>query len=146
MDTTAVFRHLEAAVTMQLQLAGGDESVIKAGEVLLASLEPALRQATFALAEQAAHEVSAQLPGHRVEVALRGGEPELVIAEDRAEPVTPDEDLEARITVRLPTSLKSDLEAAASVYGDSVNAFVIKALRSKASRRKSHRFTGTIDT
>lgn len=146
MDTTAVFRQLEAAVTMQLQIAGFDESAAKVGEVLLASLEPALRHATFTLAEQAAHEVSAQLPGHRVEVTLRGGEPELVVTEEPADPAAGDEDLEARITVRLPTSLKNDLEAAASVYGDSVNAFVIKTLRSKASRRKSRRFTGTIDT
>lgn len=146
MDTTTVLRQLEASVTMQLQLAGSDEGATKAGELLLAALEPALRQATFTLAEQAAHEVSAQLTGHRVEVTLRGGEPELVVTENSAEPVTHDDDLGARITVRLPTSLKSDLEAAASVYGDSVNAFVIKALRSKASRRKSRRFTGTIDT
>ncbi len=146
MDTSGVFRQLEAAVTMQLQLAAIDEGAAAAGEVILASLEPALRQATFLLAEQAAQEVSAQLPGYRVEVALRGGEPELVVSEEQSEPLPVDEDLEARITVRLPPSLKSDLESAASVHGDSVNTFVIKTLASKASRRKSRRVTGTIDT
>ncbi|NND01413.1 MAG: toxin-antitoxin system HicB family antitoxin, partial [Acidimicrobiia bacterium] len=52
----------------------------------------------------------------------------------------------ARITLRLPDSLKDDLESAAGDSGDSVNAYVIKALSSRAGRRSARRITETFET
>ena len=64
---------LEAAVANQLALSGSDESVEAAAEALLAALEPALRAAVVDLAEQAAVELNAQLPGHRIDVVIAEG-------------------------------------------------------------------------
>ncbi len=75
-------------------------------------------------------EVSSQLPAGHVEVRLAGQEPSLVYVEDEAAaPAPPAEDgLSARITLRLPESLKASLEAAAAAEGVSVNTWIVRAL------------------
>jgi uncharacterized protein (DUF1778 family) len=113
---------------------------------LVAALRPALQQAAFRLAEQAAAEIGAQLTGYSVAVVLEDGEPSLLLREDAAASSTVAEDLSARITLRLPDSLKDEIEAAAGETGDSVNAFLVKALSSRASRRGSRRITETFET
>jgi hypothetical protein len=109
-------------------------------------LRPAFQQAAFRLAEQAAAEIGAQLAGYSVAVVLEDGEPSLLVREDSTARSTLPEDLSARITLRLPDSLKDELEAAAGETGDSVNAFVVKALSTRASRRASRRITETFET
>src|ERR1700733_13077762 len=89
----------------------GDESTVHAAEVLAVALESSLgRRLQEALAEEAL-ELSSQLPEGRVEVRIAGGDPELVYVGDdppaAAEPA--DEALGARITLRLPESLKTRL-------------------------------------
>ena len=88
--------------------------------------------------QQVAAEISAQLAEHRVEVRLVDGDPELVVA---PQPVTAeggeDEDFEARITLRLPASLKDLIEDQASSSGDSINRWVVETLRSRAGRRRT---------
>ena len=89
--------------------------------------------------QQAAAEIGAQLGDQRVEVRLVDGDPELVVA---SQPATglgteEDEDFEARITLRLPTSLKDLIEDAASSSGDSINRWVVETLRSRAGRSRS---------
>jgi hypothetical protein len=108
----------------------GDESTARAAELLAVALESSLgRRLQEALAE-AALELSAQLEHGRVEVRVAGGDPELVYVEDAAPPPPEpaDEALSARITLRLPESLKSRLEAAAAAGGVSVNAWLVQAL------------------
>ena len=109
----------------------GDESTARAAELLAVALESSLgRRLQEALAE-AALELSSQLESGRVEVRIAGGEPELVLVPDEetapAEPA--DEAFTARITLRLPESLKGRLEEAATRHGISVNTLLVQALQ-----------------
>ncbi|MDK1027527.1 MAG: toxin-antitoxin system HicB family antitoxin, partial [Actinomycetota bacterium] len=94
-------------------------------------------------------EVAAQLPDNTVDVVLSDGEPTLVVRRTGDSVTINTEDLDARMTVRLPENLKDDLEAAASELGDSVNTFVVKALAGSAEvlkRSSRSTFEGTIET
>jgi hypothetical protein len=149
MDIRSLAEHVNEVVVSQLALASDDPAVDAAGAAILAGLDPALEQMGMALAEQAAIEVGAQLPGYSIDVVLRDGEPQLVVrAVDDVVAISHD-DLGARITVRLPEDLKVDLEDAAADTGDSVNTFVVKAIAGKTkarSRRSRTTFVGTIET
>ena len=126
----------------------GDESTARAADLLSVALEASLgRRLQEALAE-AALELTAQLDSGRVEVRVSAGDPELVLVHEESggtEPV--DEALSARITLRLPESLKVRIEAAAARDGASVNTWLVQALqRAVESRRSSgpgrNRLTG----
>jgi hypothetical protein len=118
----------------------GDESTARAAELLAVALESSLgRRLQEALAE-AAFELSAQLEHGRVEVRVAGGDPELVYVDNDAAPraVEPaDEVFSARITLRLPESLKSRLEAAAAANGVSVNAWLVQTVNRVLEPRPS---------
>lgn len=149
-DIETVITEFEAALSQQIALAGDDPGVQAAGDAILAALYPAGRQLVLAVAEQAAEEVAAQLPDHQVDVVLSEGEPSLRMrsVEEPSAPFAPS-DLEARLTLRLPQALKDAVEDAATTSGDSVNAYVVKTLGSKASkrdRRSGRRVQGTIQT
>ncbi len=144
-----LIEEIEGAVRSQVALAGSDPAVESATNIVLMAMRPALRQAAFAMAEQAALEVTAQLPAHEVTVVLADGEPTMRVSETAGSDRLPgeDEDLSARITLRLPPSVKSLVEEAAGGTGASVNQWVVDALskgaRSMRGRGKSE--TGTID-
>ena len=149
MDIDSVVGQVQAVVAGQLLLAGDDPAIKAAGDAVMLVLEPALRQAGATLAEQAAAEVSAQLPDHAIDVVLSEGQPGLVVRSTSAEVTVNTDDCDARMTVRLPEDLKEDLEDAAANLGDSVNTFVVRVLAGKANaRRGSSRsvFEGTIET
>lgn len=147
MDVTAIIGEVEEALSGQLRLAGDDEAAVRAGEVMIGALQPALERAALRLAEQAAEEVDAQLPGKSVSVRLQEGTPILSV-ESSEEPITISTDeLEARITLRLSDKLKGVLEEVANASGDSVNSYVVKALTSKThDHTTGRRFSGTIET
>lgn len=109
----------------------GDESTSRAAELLASALESSLgRRLQEALAE-AALELSPQLPHGRTEVRMAGNDPELVYIEEEpaAAPVEPsDEGYGARITLRLPESLKSRIESAASASGVSANTWLVRVI------------------
>ena len=108
----------------------GDESTARAAELLAVALESSLgRRLQEAMAE-AALELSSQLDHGRVEVRVAGGDPELVYVSDErpAPPEAADEAFSARITLRLPESLKTRLEAAAATGGVSLNTWLVQAL------------------
>lgn len=132
MQLTQAMSGLETAVENQLRVAGPEATEL--GAQLLSALQPAIRQTFFDVLCMAATEVSSQLPGHRVEVKLVDGDPELVVSPETVEAATPQglEDDEARITLRLPGYLKEIIAEAASSTGESVNAFVVDALKSQA--------------
>jgi uncharacterized protein (DUF1778 family) len=118
----------------------GDEPTARAAELLAAALESSLgRRLQEALAE-AALELSGQLEKGTVEVRIAGDDPQLVYVGD-AEPApaeASEEAYRARITLRLPESLKSRLEAAANAAGVSVNTWLVHALgRAVAEPRPS---------
>jgi hypothetical protein len=147
MDISAFVEEIESALSGQLGLTGDDPAVVRAGEAMIVALQPAIERAALRLAEQAAEELDAQLPGKSVSVRLQEGTPILTV-EDSGDPITIDTDsVEARITVRLPDRLKEILEEVASESGDSVNTYVVKTLSSKTRDRSAgRRFTGTIET
>lgn len=127
----------------------GDESTARAAELIAVALESSLvRRLQEALAE-AALELSAQLPQGRIEVRMAGGDPELVYVGDEPPPPAEaaDEGFIARITLRLPESLKSRLEAAAAASGVSLNTWLVQLLTRSVEPRPltgggRHRLTG----
>jgi hypothetical protein len=116
----------------------GDESTARAAELLAVALESSVgRRFQEALAE-AALELSSQLDSGRVEVRIAGGDPELVLVKDDGAVAEPaDEAFTARITLRLPESLKARLEAAAAREGVSVNTWLVHMLH-HASEPRGH--------
>ncbi len=114
----------------------GDESTARAAELLAVALESALGRRLQEALGEAALELSGQLDSGRIEVRIAGGDPELVLVRDEdaaAEPT--DEAFTARITLRLPESLKGRLEAAATREGVSVNTWLVHLLHQAAEPR-----------
>ena len=117
----------------------GDESTARAAELLAVALESALGRRLLEALGEAALELSGQLEDGRVEVRFAGGDPELVLVRDQeataAEPA--DEAFTARISLRLPESLKARLETAAARDGVSVNTWLVQVLARVAEPRPS---------
>ena len=135
MQLTQTANVMEAAVQAQLRLA--DPELAALGSELLDVLRPAIRLTLMEVVEMAAQEVNGQLAGQRVEIQLVDGDPELTVRPDPSAvpppPLTGEPiDAEARITLRLPGYLKDLIAEAAEGAGDSVNTFVVDALRTKA--------------
>ena len=125
----------------------GDDATASAAERLIQALRGSAGMRLLETLGEAALEVSAQLPSGHVEVRLAGQDPELVFVggEPAEAPAVADDGLTARITLRLPESLKRELESAASREGVSLNTWLIRALaRSTAPpvRRSGNRLTG----
>ena len=117
----------------------GDESTARAAELLAGALESSLGRRLLEAIGEAALELSNQLEEGRVEVRFAGGDPELVFVPDEetaaVEPA--DEAFTARITLRLPESLKARLEAAAAREGVSVNTWLVQVLTRTGEPRPS---------
>lgn len=150
MDTTIALTRFQVVLEQQLSLAGGDQAVEAAGLALLAAAQPAVRALAFELAEQAAAEVRAQLPGQLVEVILEQGEPVLRVRlhDKPAGPGPADEAADARITLRLSPRLKEIVEAAAAEHGESLNSWLVRTLTAHGAhpRRRGRHIEGTIET
>ena len=136
----------------ELAQIGGDELVESARR-----LEGAVKQsATLRLIDlltEAALELSEQLPSGHVDLRIAGQEPQLVYVEEAAAaaepaPPPPADDEQARITLRLPESLKAAVEGAAAAEGVSVNTWLVRALQraisggAGRSPRSGKRITG----
>jgi predicted HicB family RNase H-like nuclease len=108
----------------------GDESTARAAELLSVALESAVGRRLLEALGEAALELNSQLDSGRVEVRFAGSDPELVyIPDEEAAPAEPaDEEFTARITLRLPESLKTRLDAAAALHGTSVNTWLVQVL------------------
>ena len=149
MNVDAFLTEIEAAVRNQLALAEADGAVEEAAGHLLEALGPAVRTAVIGLAEQVAAEVGAQIDGHAVEVRIVDGDPVLRVVEDSSptEPGVSAEEFDARLTLRLPPTLKGLVEEAAGSSGDSVNTWVVRTLSSRAGKggKPTQRFTGEFD-
>jgi hypothetical protein len=146
----ALRRHLTAAA------AAGTEQTQETARLLADTMEPAVRLAvTDALAAMAA-EVTAAWDGGLVDIRLRGRDPEVVVVpapelEDRTVDAGSDDDGSvARISLRLPESVKSRAEVAAAAAGISLNAWLVRTvaagLREPTDRPRSgrgpHRYSG----
>ncbi len=148
MDTSMAMTKIEAAVSQQVLVAGGDPQIEAAADMVMAALEPAVRQLAMDLAEQAAVEVAAQLPGYDIDVVLSGGEPTLRVRSVEQE-VSFGDSMDARITLRLPPNLKEIIETSADERGESLNTWLVKTIsaRTGSQRRRTGRSVeGTIET
>ena len=115
----------------------GDERVAAVAQRLADTLQGSLRLRFQDVLAQAALELSEKLPSGHVEVRLAGQEPEFVFVEDEdAAAPSSGEDMSARITLRLPESLKASVETAAAQEGVSVNTWLVRALARAADTRR----------
>jgi hypothetical protein len=133
MNLAIVIDSLRAELTAVAEL--GDERVAGVAHRLADTLSASLRLRLQDVLSQAALELSPKLPSGHVEVRLAGQEPELVYVEDETEPASSGEDMSARISLRLPESLKTAVEAAAARDGVSVNTWLVRALARAADAR-----------
>jgi len=135
-----VAAYVEALQQDLANVAGiGDEAVAEAARRIATALESSLRlRLTDALGEAAA-ELTNQLPDGHVEVRVSAGEPELVYVPDPgAPPPSGIEDLTARITLRLPETLKTIVDAAAQEAGVSANTWLLQQItRSAYPKRRN---------
>jgi len=136
---------------------GGDD-VRRAATVLVAALGPAIRLRVLDALEQAAEELTQSFPGATVELKLSGRDPVLSLSLGaNGPPQSPEEmagggaseDEIARITLRLPETLKARIERLASREGVSVNTWLVsaayQALRlPPATPRSGRRITGFV--
>ena len=143
MHLEPVITALRAAIDTNVSITD-DPDLELAAERLAEALEPALRQAAVDLAQQAASEIGAQLADQSVDVVLSGRDLELrvVDAASSTEPVDDEEDFDARITLRLPPTLKSTIERFANTDGESVNTWVVETLSRNARRYRAS--SGTV--
>jgi hypothetical protein len=142
-----VINAIEATLISQANVAGSDPAVEAAVTQLATALGPALQVAAMGNGEQAAAQVRAQRPEHTVDVVLTDGDPALRIGDaPRVAEPRQVEDLDARITLRLPPKLKQLIEEAAQTNGDSVNTWVVDALGKRAGQKgRGKRFDESFD-
>jgi hypothetical protein len=139
MDIAPLLDSLREDLRRAAEVGGADAGA--AAERLLLALDPALRLTLIEALSQAAAEVSAALPGASVSVRLQGREPVLVVEGAPAAPepedhFDPEDDSDtARITLRLPESLKTRAEALAARRGQSLNTWLVAAARAAAADR-----------
>jgi HicB family len=115
----------------------GDEQTSRAADLLSVAIEASLgRRIQDALAE-AALELNEQLDSAHVELRVAGRDLQLVLVrEDGTAPEPADEAFSARITLRLPESLKQRVESAAAREGASVNTWLVQALQRAVEPRR----------
>jgi hypothetical protein len=127
----ALQRDLEAVAGI------GDEAAQQAAQRIAAALEPSLRLRLMDLLGEAAVELTSQLPDGHVDLRVAGGDPELVYVEERGGPMPSTEDaLSARVTLRLPETLKSIIDAAAQDAGVSANTWLLQQISRSANPKR----------
>ena len=131
--------------------AGGEEARAAAERLALA-LDPAVRLALMDALSQAAAEITSDLPAGSVDVRLKGREPQFVVdvptmpmqtqapaAPTPPAPPEPDEvdedDTVARITLRIPESVKYKAEELATKSGHSLNSWLVNVIRTATRER-----------
>jgi hypothetical protein len=144
MNISAILDALRTDVETSAE--GGDkkttEAVMRMGRLLEATVRVQIMDAM----SEAAAELSQELPTGRVEVRIAGGDISLTFVRDQDEPtdVPVDED-SARITLRLPESLKTAAESSSSQEGVSMNAWLVRAVKRALDERpkvRGHRVRG----
>ena len=117
----------------------GDETTSRAADLLSVAIEASLGRRIQDILAEAALELNDQLDTAHVEVRIAGRDLQLVVVhEDGSVPEPVDEAFSARITLRLPESVKQRVESAAAREGASVNTWLVQALQ-RSVESKSHR-------
>lgn len=127
--------------------AAGDDQVRAGAERLTAALDAALRLSAMEMLSEAAAEITSSMRTGSVETRLSGREIDFVVTQPTDEPQPApaaaeegtDEGELARITVRLPESIKTRAEELANKAGGSLNTWIVSALRA-ATRENTYTF------
>lgn len=130
----AIQQELAAAAAL------GDEATSEAARRMSDALAATLHLHLLDLLGEAALEIGGQIDAGRVEVRLAGREPELVVIMDDVPQSAQfgfGEEASGRITLRLPESLKSGVEAAAAREGVSTNAWLVRSIARTLEQRPS---------
>jgi len=138
MNLTIVLEGLQEDLQGLAEL--GDDRSAQIARRLGDALGSNLRLKVLDLLGQAALELSSKIPSGHIEVRLAGQEPEFVFVDDAPADMAgaAGEDLSARISLRLPDSLKASVERAAEREGISVNAWLIRAIARATESRPAH--------
>jgi len=132
----------------------GGEQALSVAQRLTAALESSVRLTLLDALSAAAAEITSELAPGAVELRLRGSEPEFVVTVPPAEAAgeqadsqeltagwstsaaatTAGEGAIARINLRLPEQLKSQVEQSADREGLSINAWLVRAVASAVDR------------
>lgn len=149
MDLSRYADDLQHRLAVAADAAGGEAREL--AERLTAPLDAAIRLVLLDALSAAAGEISAELAPGSVDLRLRGGDPEFVVAlptpaEAPALPAAPtaaalplppapptenadgDANATTRTTLRLPDNLKTHVEVAAARDGISVNSWLVRAV------------------
>jgi hypothetical protein len=111
------------------------EDMARAAELLAGALDSSVRLVLLDVLSAAAADITSRLGDTVVEVRLADGEPTFVVMtappeQEFAAPPAPAAEAEepgtARLTLRLPDSLKTKIEAAAARDGVSVNTWLVR--------------------
>lgn len=142
----AVARDLDRATAL------ADDQTRELTHRVASVMEPALRLAMVQLLSDAAAQLTAELGGPVITIGMEGRDPGWHIVRDEATLVSADaepgdDDNSARVTVRLPEGVKKRAETAAQNAGQSLNTWIVQALRratasENTSHRSSRRITG----
>ena len=139
MDITPYVDSLKRDLMAAAEAAGPEARA--AAERLTYALDPAARLAMMEAISQAAAEITAELPSGGVDVRLDGRDLAFVVHAPSAAPQPPappsppsfDEDEDgglARITLRIPESVKTKAEEMAAKSGQSLNTWLVNVVRS----------------
>lgn len=141
MDLTPYVASLHTALTNAARTSSTE--VQEAADRLAQGVEPALRLTLMEMASDLAADVTSRLDGDVVDVRIRGGNPEIVVERRAPEPDVPtaplppppppapapeDDGGTARISLRIPEYLKTQLEEAAAADGVSVNTWLVRCV------------------
>ena len=124
---------------LQAASAPAGKEVGEAAALLASALEPAARLYLLDAMAEAADEITLALDGVAVEARLHGGEVKFAVNE--IEPIVSTSapasdsatDDVARITLRIPESIKNSVEHAAGVENVSVNSWLVRAITAALS-------------
>ncbi|WP_459975350.1 toxin-antitoxin system HicB family antitoxin [Nocardioides pyridinolyticus] len=138
MDITPYVDSLRRDLMAAAEAAGPEARAV--AERLAFALDPAARLAMMEAVSQAAAEITAEMPAGSVDVRLVGRELDFVVdsgpavAPEAPRPAPTEEDPEddgnvARITLRIPESVKAKAEEMAARSGGSLNTWLVNVVR-----------------
>ncbi len=144
MDITPYVENLRRDLLAAAEAAGPEAR--EATERLAFALDPAARLALMEAVSQAAAEITAEMPDGGVDVRLTGRELDFVVhTTPQTPPVPPtapappieepeDDGNVARITLRIPESVKAKAEELAARSGHSLNTWLVTVVRAATTR------------
>ncbi|WP_246383253.1 pilus assembly protein HicB [Nocardioides stalactiti] len=148
MDITPFVENLRRDLLAAAESAG--EEARRTAERLGYALDPSARLALMEAISQAAAEITAAMPSGGVDVRLDGRDLDFVVHAPQAAPPAPPpppappaagdvvEEGLARITVRMPESVKNRADDLAAAAGQSLNTWLVNLVRSATSDRAIH--------